>query len=230
VLVLGAQRAVLHVLKENRLDSQTIVYVLVIAFFIESIVLHEIAHGYVAYMFGDPTAAKAGRLSFNPIVHIDLFMTIIVPGFLYYISNGTFMLGGAKPVPVNIYHLRPQNLGYACVSLAGVTVNFLIAVVLILALNFIPDDKIAYTVLLAVAQFNIMLMLFNLIPIPPLDGSRMVDFILPEKYQVIWDRIGRSYVGFFILIILLNVNWFLYYFSLIYYTVFKFLTDILLFL
>lgn len=183
----------------------TLVTVLVIAFVVESIVLHEVAHGYAAYLFKDYTAEQQGRLTLNPIPHVDPIMTILMPAALYYFSNGTFIFGGAKPVPVNTYNLRPMKLGYFCVSVAGVTVNFLLACLFVFGLNFFGPETVGFTLCRSVARMNILLMVFNLIPIPPLDGSRVVQLFLPEQLEKIWVTLERSFLGFIILIILINV-------------------------
>ena len=109
-----------------------IVKIYIIALLVESIVLHEIAHGYVALLFGDRTAQRQGRITLNPIAHIDPLWTIAIPIVAYFISNGTFIIGGAKPVPVNPHNYRKPVIGDICVSIAGVAVNFMIAVIMIL--------------------------------------------------------------------------------------------------
>jgi Zn-dependent protease len=211
------------------MDSETIAQVLIFAFLAYSVILHEIAHGYIAELFHDYTARKAGRITLNPIPHLDLWWTFLIPAMMFYTSRGTFWIGGPKPVPVNIYNLRPQNLGYACVSLGGVTVNFVLAVLMLLAVNFFPENAMGYAVLKNAARLNILLCLFNLIPIPPLDGSRMIDFLLNEKLQILWNNIGRWGIGFFILIIVLNIPEFGYFFFNINNQVFNFMKSILLF-
>ena len=188
------------------------VNIFVIALLVESIVLHEMAHGYVALLFGDRTAKDRGRLTLNPIPHIDPMWTVVIPVVAYILSKGTFMIGGAKPVPVNPYNYRRPVLGDICVSVAGVAVNFLIAVVMILLLNvvvFIFGDslaKLAVTVLLKVALLNIVLAMFNLIPIPPLDGSHLFKYLLPQELRRGYEKLGRSGIGFIILIIVINMT------------------------
>ena len=187
----------------------TVVDVLIIAFLVESIVLHEIAHGWVALKFGDPTALKAGRLTFNPIPHIDLVWTIVIPIITYLLAH--CVIGGAKPVPVNPFLLRRKPLSDICVSLAGVTVNFLIAVVMILAINDVvlvhphPLKSVAFIVFANVALLNILLMFFNLIPIPPLDGSHVFKYLLPPGVRDSYEMLGRSGIGFIIIVILINI-------------------------
>jgi len=185
--------------------------IFIIALLVESIVLHEMAHGYVALLFGDQTAKHQGRLTLNPIPHIDPVWTVIIPIAAYILSKGTFIIGGAKPVPVNPFNYRRPVLGDICVSVAGVAVNFLIAVMMILLLNFVqiifggPKETIAVHVLLNVALLNIVLAMFNLIPIPPLDGSHLFKYLLPQELRRSYDNLGRTGVGFIILIILINI-------------------------
>jgi Zn-dependent protease len=145
-----------------------------------SIIGHEIMHGLVAYKFGDPTAKLAGRLSINPIVHIDPIGTILVPALLY-ISNAGFLFGWAKPVPVNIATVVRNGGEPAAiaVSLAGVAYNFLLALLSAFAIKLIgkPDGIFELFLVLFFAQsvlINVVLGIFNLWPIPPLDGANAV--------------------------------------------------------
>jgi Zn-dependent protease len=188
-----------------------IVKIFVIAFLVESIVLHEMAHGYVAWLFGDQTAKRQGRITFNPIPHIDPLWTIAIPIVAYFLSNGTFIIGGAKPVPVNPFNYRRPVLGDICVSVAGVAVNFLIAVIMILLLNMVHmvssdlTGSVAVYVLLHVALLNIVLAMFNLIPIPPLDGSHLFKYLLPQELRPSYNKLGRTGAGFIILILVINI-------------------------
>jgi Zn-dependent protease len=188
-----------------------IVKIFIIAFLIESIVLHEMAHGYVAWLFGDQTAKRQGRITFNPIPHIDPMWTIAIPTIAYFLSGGTFIIGGAKPVPVNPLNYRRPVLGDICVSVAGVAVNFLIAVIMILLLNIVhffsgdPASTLVAYVLLNVALLNIVLAMFNLIPIPPLDGSHLFKYLLPQELRPGYDKLGRTGAGFIVLILVINI-------------------------
>ncbi len=147
-----------------------------------AIVGHEIMHGYIAYKYGDNTAKMQGRLSINPIKHIDLVGTILVPSMLY-IVNAPFLFGWAKPVPVNI-HTVIKNGGYnaaIAVALAGITYNLIIATIMatILPLFYPPTSLIGAFFYLVIAQsvmINVVLAVFNLWPIPPLDGSQALNY------------------------------------------------------
>lgn len=169
--------------------------ILVIVFF--SVVCHEVAHGYVAYKLGDPTAWRMGRLTFNPLVHIDLFGTIILPGLLL-LTGSRFLFAWAKPVPVDPRYFKDPRNGMMLVAIAGPLTNLLIALVLTALLHaaggFIP---VFLTSALAwAALINIVLMVFNLIPIPPLDGSRIVARFLTGK--TLWQYMRLERYGMFI--------------------------------
>ncbi len=136
-----------------------------------SAIIHEYAHGWMAYRQGDPTAKYAGRLTLNPIVHMDLFGTVLLPLFLLY-AGGMFF-GYAKPVPINPNNFRDQRRGLILVSFAGPASNFLVAVALGMIIRFYPELAIA-PMLSFIVFVNIWLGLFNLIPVPPLDGSKLL--------------------------------------------------------
>jgi len=166
-----------------------------------SIVLHEVAHGWVARMEGDPTAAMLGRLTLNPIPHIDPIGSILVPTVLMMIPGG-FVFGWAKPVPVNPRNFRNYKRGDILVSLAGVAVNFLLGIVFALVLaaavwgsRVFPDAGSTWSVLMEMAQFgiliNFVLMLFNLLPIPPLDGSHVMYHLLPPRLGMRYRELGQ---------------------------------------
>jgi Zn-dependent protease len=188
------------------LDSAYVLRELLIAVFpiLIAITFHEVAHGFVAYKFGDPTARMMGRLTLNPLAHIDPIGTVIIPLMLFILSKGTFIFGTAKPVPVNFYNLRNPRRDSALVSAAGPAVNILIAFVSILLLIFIykilnifihsafigqkviaPLNKM----LLYSVSFNIFIAAFNLLPVPPLDGGRIVTSLLPPKYSFQFSKI-----------------------------------------
>ena len=178
-----------------------------------SVIAHEIAHGYAALKQGDTTALSLGRLTWNPLKHIDPFMTIILPAVLMYTTGGRVVLGGAKPVPVNPRNYKNFKRGDIIVSLAGVTVNLLIAlaavVVFVLAgflgrgLSGIETTfAIVQAMMVRAVEINLLLLAFNLIPIPPLDGSHVMKYILPLRIAVWYQQVGRY--GIVILVLLLS--------------------------
>lgn len=178
-----------------------------------SVVIHEVSHGAMANYLGDPTAKYAGRLTLNPIKHLDLWGSIILPLFLVII-NSPFLFGWAKPVPYNPRNLRTQKWGSALVAAAGPGSNLIIALVFGLALRFIPLTNSVYVqnlgqIFVFIVFINILLAVFNLIPIPPLDGSKILFAALPYKYQYTLASIER-----YSLIILLFFIFFLFRFIL----------------
>jgi Zn-dependent protease len=159
-----------------------------------SLGIHEAAHGWVALKCGDTTARDMGRITVNPIVHIDPFMTIILP-VLCYLSMG-IPFGGAKPVPVNFYNLRKPYRDMALVALAGPVSNFLIAILLVFIRKVVVlkyhwlQEGLAGDVILALGlRLNLLLAAFNLLPIPPLDGSRVMAWLLPEDLRPPYMRL-----------------------------------------
>lgn len=170
-------------------DPLYIIIVLVIAAF--SVILHELAHGVVAYFLGDNTAKDAGRLTLNPLKHIDPFMSILVPVILYIMKAPVF--GAAKPVPINHYNLKGKEWGMALVALAGPLANFLIALIAFLIGYFSgvlqhDPNSLPYFIFAELVYLNLGFMLFNLIPIPPLDGSRVLYAIVPDAVREIMSK------------------------------------------
>ena len=158
-----------------------------------AVVIHEVAHGWVAYKCGDPTARDMGRLTLNPIPHIDLNMTIIMPIFIYIMSGGRAIFGGAKPVPINPNNFRNPKRDMILVSLAGCAANFLTAIFFALLIRLgIAGIVPAFTVLCIYGVLiNILLGVFNLIPIPPLDGSKVLMAVLPYRHMMSYLKFER---------------------------------------
>jgi Zn-dependent protease len=169
-----------------------------------SVIIHEVAHGYAALAQGDRTAEMSGRLTLNPISHIDLFGSIIIPGLLILSGTG-LVFGWAKPVPFNPYNLRNQKWGEALVALAGPASNLLIAFVFGLFIRFSEMLSLSMAVVeifLFIVVINVVLVLFNLVPIPPLDGSKILFAVLPYKYMQVrhaLERFGILFVVIFVL-------------------------------
>lgn len=169
------------------IDGTTIIFLAVL---IPSVILHEISHGYIANRLGDDTAKKAGRLTLNPIAHIDPIGTLVLPAVLV-LAQSPFLFGYAKPVPVRVDRLRRPRLHALLVSLAGPATNFVLASVAIgLFLVIVPavDSWLWWTLLLATIS-NVALGFFNMLPIPPLDGSAVIEFMLPRSALRGWYRI-----------------------------------------
>lgn len=155
--------------------------IITLAILILSIIAHEVAHGIAALWQGDPTAKHAGRLTLNPIPHIDPIGSIVVPVICAIVSPG-FMFGWAKPVPVNPYNFKSQRWGEALVAFTGPLTNIIIALVFTFLIRF-TDSSIAFIQFAFTAIIiNIVLAIFNLIPIPPLDGSKILFSVLPQRY------------------------------------------------
>jgi Zn-dependent protease len=180
-------------------DPDIIQAIFSIAILIFSVVAHEVSHGYMAQYLGDPTARLAGRLTMNPVKHLDLIGSFLAPFFSYMLMNG-MIIGWAKPVPYNPYNLRDQKWGDAKVALAGPLTNIGIAVIFAIFLRFgggfftIPMLQMIEMII----KINIVLAVFNLVPIPPLDGSKVLISILPYRFRYIVDYLER-YALFFIL-------------------------------
>ena len=168
-----------------------------------AITLHEAAHGFVALYFGDDTAKKAGRVSLNPLKHVDLFGTIILPAILL-LSRAGFLFGYAKPVPVNFAALRHPKQDMIWVAAAGPGMNIALALISLALLSVLPrlgaTSPLIGAMLASSVQINLVLAVLNLLPIPPLDGSKVVLGLLPPKLAVPFWRLSRF--GFlFILVI-----------------------------
>ena len=183
----------------------------VLAVLVPSVILHEVSHGVVANHFGDDTAKRAGRLTLNPVPHIDPFGTVILPIILSLSGFGAF--GFAKPVPVNVGKLRNPRQHSLYVALIGPAVNIAIAVAAAVVLRagfaeevggarFLPDSD-PVRVLYYLGIINVILAAFNLLPLPPLDGSAVVERLLPARWWPTWLKVRRWSMGVLILVVLL---------------------------
>ncbi len=181
--------------------SALFIYVVIVL----SAVIHEYSHGYVADSLGDPTARMAGRLTLNPLAHMELFGTVLIPAILL-LTSGSF-LGWAKPVPVNPFRLRGKN-ALLKVSLAGPLSNFMIAILIsggVMVLHFlapgvIPQNSTLSFLIAQIIYVNIVLAVFNLIPVPPLDGSKVLDDLMGGKFLPSMSAVGP--VGIIVAILL----------------------------
>jgi len=178
-----------------------------IAILIMSVVIHELAHGWAAYYYGDNTAKFAGRLSINPIKHLDLFGSIIVPITLVIINAG-FLVGWAKPVPVNERNFTKRKEGLFVVSLAGILANLLIALVFTVILRIgisMEINNAGFLMITSTIVFmNLILAFFNLMPIPPLDGSKILLSLIPgntSRIEYLFDKYGLLVAIFFIIFV-----------------------------
>ncbi len=163
----------------------SIFYIIILIF---SIVIHEVAHGYIAYRFGDMTAKEQGRLTLNPLSHLEWFGSVILPGILILSGTG-FVFGWAKPVPFNPLRLKNQRSGTLAVASAGIVVNLFIATFFGLLMRIFVGQGVldvtssTYAILQVIVFLNLVLALFNLMPIPPLDGSKILFSLLGEKFR-----------------------------------------------
>ena len=182
---------------------QTIaVYALPVLF---AITLHEAAHAFAAKYFGDSTAYLAGRMSLNPLKHIDPFGTILIPVALYIATSGAFLFGYAKPVPIDFGQLRNPRRQMAWVALAGPAANFAMALLWLIVSVLLRAGQVGEVFFLEMAKagilVNVLMFAFNLVPIPPLDGGRILTSMLPNKLAARFERIEPY--GFFIVLALI---------------------------
>ena len=187
----------------------TTIFILIVLLF--SIIIHEIAHGSIAFTLGDPTAKDSGRLTLNPLKHLDPFGSVILPLVLFfsYFLSGTAgpIVGWAKPVPINPYNFRDQKWGTLKVAVAGPAINFLIALIFGLIIRFISLPQSLLIFFSIITVYNFVWGIFNLVPVPPLDGSHILFSFLPERFSNVKNFLQQY--GLFILIffIFFGLNW-----------------------
>lgn len=191
------------------LINMEINFIFSIAILIISIIVHEISHGYVALFLGDPTAKYAGRLTLNPSPHIDIFGSIIFPLF-FMLLPGSIVFGWAKPVPINPYNLKWGKWGETMVALAGPLSNLLISAIASLfirlaSISAISLSSASISLLSIIVIVNIVLAVFNLMPVTPLDGSKVFFNLLPTKFRWVREKIERN--SFLFVIIFLFFIW-----------------------
>ncbi|MCK5044918.1 site-2 protease family protein [Candidatus Parcubacteria bacterium] len=178
------------------MELLTVIFPLIILLF--SVIIHEVAHGSVAEQLGDPTAKYAGRLTLNPLKHLDPFGSVILPLILFLLQS-PFLIGWAKPVPVNPYNFKDQKWGGLKVAIAGPMANLTLALFFGLLLRFIELPTAIFGLFSIIVILNFLLAIFNLIPIPPLDGSHILFAFLPDSMENV-KMFLRQY-GFFILLL-----------------------------
>ena len=206
----------------NWIFSQPLFFLAWLFAIVVTLTIHEFAHGWVAHLFGDDTAKAAGRLTLNPLVHIDVvgFLLLLVAGF-----------GWAKPVPVNPFNFRRRRLGEALVALAGPAANLvglIVAFILFKLLSTIlGPSNLLINFLFMLVLINVVLMLFNLIPIPPLDGSHILFSVLPNKFANFREKLERNGPWILIIVIILDSVFNLGIFSTAFSWVFNFLARFL---
>jgi len=198
-------------------DTTIIITIFSLVVFLFSVIIHELAHGSVAYSLGDPTAKYEGRLTLNPLKHLDPFGSILLP-LILFIFNSPFLFGWAKPVPINPYNFRDQKYGELKVSIVGPASNILLAIVFGLMLRFLPQSLTLMgngslsgigIALTFIVYINIWLAIFNLIPVPPLDGSWILFSFLPAKMKYVEIFLKQYGIMILVLLILFGGNiWF----------------------
>ena len=175
--------------------------VIFVVILIISIVIHELAHGYTADYLGDPTARLQGRLTLNPVAHLDWFGSIILP-FILVVTGAPFVLGWAKPVPFNPHNLKNPRKGGALIALMGPVSNLALALVFALVARFVDPATTLYGFSQGVVIVNLALAVFNLVPIPPLDGHHLLFAAIPDRYYQIKEKLRRNAMIILVLFVL----------------------------
>jgi Zn-dependent protease len=177
-----------------------------IAILLVSVILHEVAHGYAAFLMGDKTAFYAGRLTANPLKHLDWFGSVLLPGILL-LTHSPFMFGWARPVPYNPYNFTNRRQGTMIVASAGIIANLFLATFFGLSIRFFAPTlgHAATTFIASIVLVNCVLAVFNILPVPPLDGSKILFALLPARYERYLPAFERF--GFAILLLVLFFLW-----------------------
>lgn len=188
--------------------TETIIgLVVLLAVILISMMLHELAHGYVAYWLGDDTAKENGRLTLNPLKHLDPFMSVLLPVMLFIAGGPIF--GGAKPVPINTRNLKFNEWGFALVAIAGPLMNFILAFIGFLISYFVgwwTDNGLMGMIAQEFVMVNLGFGIFNLIPIPPLDGSRVLYAISPDGVRVFLQNMERWGIWLVLILVMVFAN------------------------
>lgn len=186
--------------------DQALILIFQLSVLLFSVIIHEVSHGLAALKLGDTTARDTGRLTLNPLKHLDMFGSIILPLSLFLVSNGAFVLGWAKPVPYNPNNLKNPRRGSGIIAALGPISNFAVAAIFAVILRVILPFAEAGTpaeglvVFLSYIVFiNVLLAIFNLVPLPPLDGSNILFALLPARWHTVRDFLNRY--GFWVLIL-----------------------------
>ncbi len=197
------------------MDLSTIFFLIVLIF---SVVIHEVAHGSIANLLGDSTAKIAGRLTLNPIKHLDLFGSFLVPLFLIVLRSPV-LFGWAKPVPINPYNFKDPKWDGAKVAIAGPGANIMVALVFGLAIRFFPLPASLSAIFSIIVILNLILAIFNLIPIPPLDGSHILFTFLPERFASVKLFLHRFGVFILLFFIFFALRWIFVGVAALYYLI-----------